>query len=1265
MFIEPKFNVSCKDSDLMIRGMDFYAVFDENSGLWIKDERLVIDRIDEEIWKTYEKLREENPKYEYIPLLMRDSDSGSIDKFHKYCKLQMRDNYKPLDEKIIFMNQEVKKEDYASKRLAYDICAGKTPAYDELIGTLYEEEERKKLEWAIGSIISGDSIAIQKFIVLYGEPGTGKGTFLDLLMMLFDGYWTTFNAKAIGSGQSFALASFKDNPLVAIQTDGNLSRIEDNTLLNAITSHEYLEVNEKHKAQYTAKFNAFLFLGTNDPVKITNAKSGILRRLIDVYPSGKQLPPSKYLRLKRMLKFELGAIAQKCLDTYNSLGDSYYMNYIPIKMLSETNDFYDFMDYHYEEFASSEFVVLQDVWTMYKAYVEMAQVRFPLPRRQMQIELGTYFREHKEQYHAGPKEHYRNVYFGFRTDKFIKHSVIEEREEGFEPPEWLKFNSKKSALDVLCSNDKAQLANEEGNPRRKWDNLAKTQTLSTIDTRELHWLKFKNTHHIVIDFDLTDENGEKSLIENLKAASKFPPTYAELSKSGKGIHLHYIYQGDVEQLARLYSVNIEIKVFTGNSSLRRKLTLCNSLSVVTISSGLPLVKKEKKTVVDDEILKSEYALIQRICNCLKKKYHDDTTSNVNYIKHSLDVAYEKGFTYDVSRLKSAIFDFAAASTNQSTNNMKTVQKMHFKSKDLEPPDEKQESSEQVDNTAPIAVFDIEVYQNVLFVNWSFEDEDVIHHMINPTPIEVASLFKYRLVGFNCIRYDNIILYMRAQGATNMAMYKASQAIIKGGPQAFDRMTSYSAKSVSYLDLYDVATKKQSLKKWEIELHIHHKECQYDWDLPLPEDKWQEVSDYCDNDVKATKAVMKAIKGDIKAREIASVISGLSMNSTDNAHTAKYIFGDDKGYKDQFVYTDLTIDFPGYKFENGKSTYYGEEVGEGGAVRAEPGMYEDVWVFDVLSMHPHSIKALNLFGPKYTKRFYDLVELRAAIKHGLLDKAKEMFDGKLIPYLEDASNLKAIAQALKIMINSVYGLTAAKFDNPFRDPRNVDNIVAKRGALFILELKRQLEAKGVKVIHVKTDSIKVTSPSEETKKFIYSFAERFGYQFEIEHIYKKFCLVNNAVYIAKYAEPEIDNDREVWWDATGKEFQRPVVYKTLFSGEPLEFYDLCETREVRTSMYIDFNENNESDESKRHFIGKVGLFCPVSKGGGALKAKRTNKDGVVTYANVTDTSGYKWLEAEDIDKDRYTEIIDMNYYNKVIDSAKKHIEEFGDYEEFIK
>ena len=40
-------------------------------------------------------------------------------------------------------------------------------------------------------------------------------------------------------------------------------------------------------------------------------------------------------------------------------------------------------------------------------------------------------------------------------------------------------------------------------------------------------------------------------------------TYAEVSKGGAGIHLHYIYTGDPTKLKRIYSDNIEVKIFTG------------------------------------------------------------------------------------------------------------------------------------------------------------------------------------------------------------------------------------------------------------------------------------------------------------------------------------------------------------------------------------------------------------------------------------------------------------------------------------------------------------------------------------------------------------------------------------------------------------------------------------------------------------------------------------------------------------------------------
>lgn len=1255
--IEPKFKIAVDNSDLMIRGRDFYAVWDEDSKLWVKDEVFVVKKIDEAVWEAYNSIRKKKDIM-YVPALMNSPDSGMIDKWHKYVQKQLRDNYHELDNKIVFQNQEPKRSDYVTKKLTYPLHEGEKPAYDEMMSTLYSDEERQKLEWAIGSIISGDSSSIQKFIVLYGDPGTGKSTFLDILTWLFDGYWNVFTAKALGSASNqFALESFKDNPLISIQHDGDLSRIEDNTLLNSIASHEIMEINEKHKAKYAMRFNTMMFMGTNKPVKITDAKSGILRRLIDVYPTGNKVSRKRYDSLKSAIKFELGAIANHALNVYNDLGMHYYDAYVPLKMFAVTNDFYDFMEYYYDSFVDEDYVLLKDAWELYQSYCSMAKVTYPLPMRQMRTEFANYFSDYKSNMFEDGK-HLRNVYLGFKKEKFNRVELnlkpkVEERAS------WLKFNSVNSVFDFVCADCLAQYATKDETPKKRWDDVA--TKLSDINTSELHYVKVFPINHIVIDFDLKDKDGNKSLEKNIIAASKWPPTYAELSKSGQGIHLHYIYTGDPAQLSNIVDEHIEIKVFSGGSSLRRKLTRCNELQIATISSGLPL-RKEKKKVIDSNVFKNEKQLISRIVACLNRVPHADTRSNIDYIKRSLDDAYASEMSYDVSKMRDAVMDFAAGSSNQAPYCMKLVQKMKFKSKDQEDIDLTSDISFKED--APIAFYDVEVFPNLLLINWKFQTDKKCKRMINPTPLEVASLFKYRLIGFNNLRYDNAILMARAQGGSNETIYNISKHLIKGGKANTSAILSKNVKNLSYADLYDIAAKKQSLKKWEIELHIHHKELGFNWDEPVPEEKWEEVAAYCDNDVFATEALFNHIQGDFKARQMLAIISGLTVNTPDNSHSAKIIFGDDKNHKSEFVYTDLTQEFPEYKFENGKSTYRGEEVGEGGAVRATPGMYDDIWVFDIVSMHPHSAYALNIFGDKYTKKFYSLVELRVAIKHGDTEKVATMFDGKLKPYLDDKSNLKAIAQALKIVINSVYGLTSAHFDNPFRDPRNVDNIVAKRGALFILSLKYELEKKGIQVIHVKTDSIKVPSPTEETKKFIFEYAKKYGYEFEIEHIYDKFCLVNDAVYIGKFKEPIVDDDgHETWWDATGKEFQRPYVYKTLFSHEPLEPYDMCETRSVQTAIYLDMNEELPEGEHNYVFIGKVGLFAPVVNGGGIMVRESQDKEGNVKYTSVNDSKGYRWLEVpEDISK-AFIDNIDKSYYTALADDARKHIEEFGDFEIF--
>jgi hypothetical protein len=897
--IYPAFLIKHVD-DLMIRGGDFYAVWVEDRGLWSTDEQDVVQLVDRELTKYAEEHKGEidgNVKICY----MRSSESGMIDNWHKYCQKQMRDSYHVLDEKLLFANDGTNKKDYASKRLSYPLEPGECPAYEKIISTLYSEEERHKLEWAIGAIVTGDSRTLQKFLVLYGGPGTGKSTILNIIQDLFDGYHAVFDAKALGSASAqFALEPFKKNPLVAIQHDGDLSKIEDNTRLNSVVSHEWMSVNEKHKAQYENRFICFLFMGTNKPVKITDGKSGILRRLIDVTPSGNKIPTREYKKLMKQVQFELGPIAYHCKEVYLS-DPGRYDEYIPTSMMSASNDFYNFMIDSYHIFKRDDGTTLKAAWEMYKTYVDDAKVPYSLSKMYFRSELMNYFREFHERFTTDSGERARSYYNGFITEKFeteedkaadISEESSAAKSEEVVIPDWLKMEEQESIFDKECADCLAQRASSKETPSRKWDDV-KT-TLSKLDTSKLHYVKVPE-NHIVIDFDIRDETGNKSFQKNLEAAKEWPPTYAELSKSGAGIHLHYIYSGDVTKLSRIYDDDIEIKVFTGKSSLRRLLTKCNNLGFATISSGLPL-KGDDKLAANWDGIKNEKMLRTMIKRNLNKEYHSATKPSVDYIAKLLDDAYNSGIGYDVSDLKNEIFAFAAGSTHQADYCIKLANKMKFKSEEI---------SNSTDAEGELVFFDCEVFPNLFLINWKIAGEGKpVVRMINPKPKDIENLLKFKLVGFNCRRYDNHMLYACLLGYDNEQLYNLSQKLVNSPKGESNKYLFGEAYNLSYTDVYDFASAghKMSLKKWEVELGIHHQELGLPWDKPVPEEMWEKVAEYCDNDVIATEAVFNYLKGDWTARQILAELAGMTVNDTTNSLTTRIIFGKERNPK--LVYTDL-------------------------------------------------------------------------------------------------------------------------------------------------------------------------------------------------------------------------------------------------------------------------------------------------------------------------------------------------------------------------
>lgn len=1223
MEVAPRF-VNLDSRDIMLRDGDFVAIWNPKTGLWSKNEFDVIDIVDGDVSDYVSKSGVQN----LFPRFCRRDTDGVWKKYRQWTK-NMVDTDHPLDRMPVFIDTPIRQEDHVSYRLPYSLDDGEPTCWMKLVDTLYDPSERQKIEWVIGSILTGDCRKIDKFMVFYGDPGSGKSTILNVMQKLFGEFCVPFDSESLAQrNNSFALSAFANDPLVAIEHDGDLSRIETNTRLNSIVSNEVQLVNEKFKSPRSIRITTTLIMASNNPVKITDANSGIPRRLLDVSPSGRRLSIDDYTSVMDGVYQELGVIAKHCIDVYRSLGPNYYRNYRSRTMISETNPVYNFVMEMYEDWGSDDKVTLAKAYSDYKDYVEETGIQYQMPRYRFKTELRRYFQEFHDRIMVDGVP-YRSLFIGFRSDKFESSELVPKSVKN---DSWIELSrGLNTFFDEHFAGCKAQYSSANGTPQKPWVRV--DTTLRDITPIDEHYVLMPE-EYICIDFDLKGDNGEKDLKANLRAASAWPPTYAETSKSGGGLHLIYRYPVNKDTLAE-YSPGIEIKRFRGNASLRRRLSLHNDRGIEDYPGDLPAKAPKminKKHVQDENHLRS------LIAKALRKEVHANTAPNVDFIKSILDEAYESGITYDVTDARNAVTAFAMSSTNQRERCLKMVQHMRFMSED------KTEIAD--DGNGRIAFYDVEVFPNLFVICYKFPGEEVVHFWTNPSAKAVKSLFDLRLIGFNNRKYDNHIMYAASLGYSNSELFEISQRIINNEKNA----TFREAYNLSYTDIYDFSTKKQSLKKWEIELGIKHQENNLPWDQPVPESQWDDVIEYCKNDVEATELVFNHLASDWGARKILAELSGLSVNDTTNQHTCALVFGKERRPdKSKFVYTDLSEMFPGYTFDKFKgSSYRGEDPGEGGYVYSEPGYYENVALLDVASMHPTSIEQLNLFGP-YTQRYSELKQARVAIKHKDMDALSKLFDGRLVEIAKNY-DLDELGKALKIPINSMYGLTSAKFDNPAWDPRNVDNIVAKRGALFMIDLKHYVQDElGLTVAHIKTDSIKIPGATPEDIRKVMDFGKRYGYDFEHEATYSKMCLVNKAVYIAKYAFPH-----EGEWTATGKQFQEPYVFKKLFTKEPIEFDDYIQTKQVKTAMYLRFPNSGD------HFVGKVGAFVPIKPDRGGAELLRENSEGVVKDA-VVGTKGFLWKEAEMVKFMHQEQDVDTSYAEMLADEAKQAIEQFVDLE----
>nr|DAU82563.1 MAG TPA: DNA polymerase [Caudoviricetes sp.] len=1217
--------------DLVVKGSKFYAYW--NGSFWDTKQKNLFYDIDSLLWRKARELEDGRPGLRIDVKEIRKASAGKFRLFADFCKACEASDIS-FNQKVLFADHKMQRRDYATTQLTYSPQEGEAVAFKELIGTLYLPKELDKILWFMGALFTNKMYKIEKFMYLYGSKGSGKGTVLKIFRMLFEDYCGTIDLKLLTSADQFATGQIQEVPLL-IDEDTDISHIYNDTPLLKLTSHETISVNKKFKEPYDVKFIGLLITASNQRYKVRNVDSGITRRAIVVNPSGQKVSHTRYNQLMSQIKYELPYIAHMAISRFEELGFDYYDDYFDVDMAEQTDHIFDFIRSNAIHMQNG--ITLKQISELYREYLEDMGWKTDGYKATIKREALRYFDTMLKDSHVDGTR-VNNYFKGFRWNIAFPEGVVgtTKADDTVVPDNWLEFDHHNEVFNKLAAEYPAQPALRNGNPSEKWDNVV--TKLSDIQTNKLHWVKVP-LNHVILDFDLKDENGNKNLELNKEAASKFPPTYAEVSKSGQGIHLHYIYDGNVNELDNLVEKNIEIKVYRGKSSLRRIDKASNNLQLSHISSGLPLKEKKDREMYDQikEITYTEKTLRKFVKRQLgmiegKEPSHPNTKPTIDFIAHEIQKAADMGLEYDITDLRHAVFMRAIRSTNNKDYCLAVFQKIPWSTMrdDDGATEVKLTNFTKIYPKEELVFFDIEVYPNLFVVVWKKYHDDEFTKWINPTPDQIEYLMSFPLVGFNNRRYDNHILYARLLGATNMELFTQSHRIIneknaKSGMYA-------AAYELSYTDIYEYSQKKQSLKRWEVDLGIKHVEMEIPWDKPVPDELVPVVVDYCVNDVDATEKLFDAIYADYVAREILATIAKGSMNATNNQLTAKFIFGDDPRPQDKFNYVHLAKIFPGYKYEFGKSYYRGYETGEGGFVYAEPGVYSNIALLDVESMHPNSLVNMNYFGP-YTKRYADLLKVRVLLKHNKIDEVKQMFDGVLAPFLDNPEYLKPLVTALKIVINSVYGMTSAKFDNKFKHPDNVDNIVAKRGALFMVDLKFAIEEQGYKVCHIKTDSVKVPNADEKIIQFVHDFGkqEKYKYKFEHEHTYKRMALINNAVYIA-----QLEDDS---WSPVGAEYANTYLLKRVWTKEELVDRDFFITKQSKGHIYL-------GDE----FVGKVGSIYASKTGAECMWT-----DDDENFKSVTGTKGYLFKQTDKFD----IEDVDFSYYDKVAVDGLKKIMKVGD------
>lgn len=559
-------------------------------------------------------------------------------------------------------------------------------------------------------------------------------------------------------------------------------------------------------------------------------------------------------------------------------------------------------------------------------------------------------------------------------------------------------------------------------------------------------------------------------------------------------------------------------------------------------------------------------------------------------------------------------------------------------------------------------YDVEVFKEDSLVVFKSANKEVVAIYHNDFDGLLELIRGKTLVGFNNYFYDDYIISKMINQWSPYQIKELNDRIIGGERQKTSSLNS----EIFSLDCFQQAdVSMPSLKKIEANMGANIFESLIDFtlDRALTEDELEETIKYCSYDVDKTIDVFnlrkksyfepklnivrmlepslqeKAVRWNTTTISANLVTGGKPLQQWSDIRLGEY---DSDGEYDAFeIVPEEVKNFwrANAKKDKGKLTLqdFGCNIEFGfGGLHGVPISnqveYRNVKLLDVASLYPNIIIKLNTLGAR-TDIYQELVTQRLDIKH----------------------SDKTLSSALKLVINSIYGLLRS--DYSLLKNKMGATSVCIYGQIILYDLCKRLSS-SCQIVNINTDGVGFITDTEDYIAIWKEWEEDYGFVLELDE-FEKFIQkdVNNYIAVdtggnviakggdvGRYTYENVfkNNSTRIVDIATGEYLLNgTAVLDTILNNldKPVLFQKVLQAGGTYLGTY-DANDNKYQ---------KVNRVFPVKRNGVKLYKKRVD-GGKVMFPDSPEEMLVWNHELDDLED--FNKLIDINYYytliNKVIE-----------------